>query len=119
MKTITYNELIKLFEPGKNHPVLINTLSKEEFQKSHLPGSINIPADKIAQKAPELFAQHDWIVVYCASQQCDASHKAGQTREKLGFTNVYRFEGGIEEWKNHSKYLCTEQPTGQLKRTAA
>ena len=105
MKTITFQELTKMIEPGKRLPVIINTLPKNDFLKQHIPGSINVPVDQIAKKAPELFAKHDWLVVYCAGPTCDASKKAGEQLQKLGYENVYRFEGGIQEWTTHSKYL--------------
>lgn len=116
MKTIKLDELTGMIEPGKKHPVLINTLPNDEFQKAHIPGSINIPADQIAQKVSGLCSKNDWIVVYCASPTCDASHKAGQTLERLGFKNVYRFEGGIEEWQRQNHYINTEgqQPRAEM-----
>lgn len=113
MKTLKRDELIKMIEPGKKHPILINALPKEEFQKKHIPGSINIPTDQIARKASELFSKHDWLVVYCANSTCDASHKAAQTLEKMGFQNVYRFEGGIEEWQQGGLYINSETPKKQ------
>lgn len=119
MKIINYPQLIKMIEPGKNHPVLINTLPREEFEKAHIPGSLNIPADQIGQKARELFSKHDYIVVYCSSTSCMASHKAGDALEKAGFTNVFRFAGGIEDWKRNNSYLCTEtdQPQTTTQKT--
>jgi len=108
MKTISIDELSKMIEPGRKNPILINTLAPENFQKGHIPGSINIPSDQIAQKAKGLFSPHDWIVVYCANSKCTASKEAGDALTKIGFTNVFRFEGGIEEWKQHSKYTNTD-----------
>src|SRR3989338_8559146 len=119
MKTVNYSQLIKMIEPGKNHPILINTLPKEDFLKNHIPGSINIPASQITQTAPQLFAKHDWIVVYCANPKCTASHTAAEELEQAGFENVYRFVGGLEEWKQFNKYTCTETGTQTPKRSAA
>lgn len=119
MKTLNYQTLVNMIEPGKSHPILINTLPTNDFLKSHIPGSISLPADQIPQKARELFGKHDWIVVYCANQKCEASHKAAELLEKAGFTNVYRFVGGLEEWKQNNQYTCTEAPTAQPKRSAA
>jgi len=119
MKTLNYQELVKLIEPGKNHPVLINTLPNTDFLRGHIPGSINIPAEQIPQKASQLFGKHDWIVVYCANQKCEVSHKAAELLEKSGFTNVYRFVGGLEEWTQNSKYTCTETPKTQAQSKRA
>lgn len=120
MKTVNLQQLIKMIEPGKTHPVLINTLAREDFLKDHIPGSINIPSDQIGQKAPQLFSKSDWVVLYCANSQCDASHKAAEQLEKSGFKNVFRFTGGIEEWKQGNHYCCTETPqsTPDQKKTS-
>ncbi len=110
MKTLNYQQFLKMFEPGKNHPIIVNTLPKEDYLKAHIPGSINVPAELITKKAPELFSKHDWVVVYCANTQCEASHEAAEGLEKLGYTNVYRFVGGLEEWQQNNKYICAETP---------
>ena|SRR3989344_6212330 len=105
MKTINLQELTKMIEPGKKHPIIINTLPKNDFLKQHIPGSINVPADQISKKAPELFAKHDWLVVYCTGPKCETSKKAAEYLQKLGYENVFRFEGGLEEWTKQNKYL--------------
>jgi len=114
MKELKYEELVNMIEPGRKHPILINALPKEDFLQTHIPGSINLPVDQIEKHANGLFAKHDWIVVYCASTKCNVSHAACEKLQKLGFTNVFRFTGGVEEWKKHSQYTCceTKQPKG-------
>ncbi|MBI4040544.1 MAG: rhodanese-like domain-containing protein [Deltaproteobacteria bacterium] len=108
MKTVNYQELTKMIEPGKKHPVLINTLPQESFAKDHIPGSINIPQEQLSSRAPGLFGKQDWIVVYCAGPTCQASEKAANWLEQNGYQNVYRFTGGMEEWKSNSNYCCHE-----------
>lgn len=117
MKELNYNQLLNMIEPGKKHPVLVNVLPKEDFLKTHIPGSINLPVEKIEAEASRLFAKHDWIVVYCANKNCDASHQAAEKFKKLGFENVYRFTGGCEEWTKNKNYTCTEK--SQKKTIAA
>jgi len=97
-----------MLEPGKNHPILINTLPREEYDKRHIPGSISIPVDQLPQQAKQLFSKHDWLVVYCANTSCPTSTKAAETLMKQGFSNVFKFEGGIEEWQSQNKYTNTE-----------
>ena len=38
------------------------------------------------------------VVVYCANKECDASPKAAQKLEEAGFTQVFDYEGGTEDW---------------------
>ena len=108
---VKFKELTSMIEAGKKNPVLINVLPRNDFIKKHIPGSINIPVQDLDKEANKLFSQHDWIVVYCANNTCDASHKAGEKLIKLGFSNVFRFSGGMDEWTNSNAYVCSETPS--------
>ena len=39
------------------------------------------------------------IIVYCGFVKCTRSHNGALWAEKLGYTNVYRYPGGIFAWK--------------------
>jgi thiosulfate/3-mercaptopyruvate sulfurtransferase len=39
------------------------------------------------------------IVVYCGFVKCTRSHNGALWAVKLGYTNVYRFPGGLYAWK--------------------
>jgi thiosulfate/3-mercaptopyruvate sulfurtransferase len=43
------------------------------------------------------------IVIYCGFVKCTRSHNGAAWAKKLGYTNVYRFPGGIFAWKG-AKY---------------
>ena len=46
---------------------LVETLPEQAFQHAHLPGSINLPPDRIKELAPKLLPDKTAeIVVYCA-----------------------------------------------------
>lgn len=82
--------------------LLINVLSKEDFREHHIPNSVNIPVEQddfVEQVQGHSEGKNQEIVVYCANTSCDASPKAASKLEDAGFTNVYDFEGGIEEWE--------------------
>lgn len=40
------------------------------------------------------------IVVYCGWVKCDRSHQGAAYLVKQGYTNVYRYGGGIDAWKD-------------------
>jgi rhodanese-related sulfurtransferase len=51
------------------------------------------------------------VVVYCASQQCNSSEKAGNKLEAAGFTAVSRYTGGAAAWQKdagevHASQCC-------------
>ena len=81
-------------------PVVVDVLSAESYAATHIKGSISIPSERIpeaaAQQLPDKTAR---IVVYCASFQCAASTGAASALQKLGYTNVYDFKGGLKQWR--------------------
>jgi rhodanese-related sulfurtransferase len=101
MKTLNKQQLEENF--GSNDDtLLINVLPRENFEKAHIPASINIPIesdDFIQQVEKQTENKNQKIIVYCASFDCDASTKAAQKLEEAGYTNVYDFKGGMQEWQ--------------------
>lgn len=79
---------------------VVNVLSQEQFEKSHIPGSINIPLDRLEDEAPERLDREGDIVVYCASESCQASPKAAKKLESMGFQHVQDYEGGLADWQD-------------------
>jgi rhodanese-related sulfurtransferase len=85
--------------------VIINTLPREHFEKTSIPGAISIPvdepefADRVALAAG---AKTNRLVVYCANEHCDSSERATKKLEAAGFTNVLTYKGGAEAWKHEA-----------------
>jgi len=105
MKTITTKELQELQADEPDLPV-INTLPRDAFDKTRIPGAINIPQDEpnfADQVARAVGAKTNKLVVYCANQQCDSSEKATKKLEEAGFTSVLTYKGGAEAWKNEAR----------------
>lgn len=97
--TIARDALKEKLDNGEEF-TLVNVLSAEQFEDEHIPGSINIPLDQLADEAEDRFDKDDEIIVYCASPSCQASPKAAKKLESLGFTNVADYEGGLTDWKD-------------------
>ncbi len=65
VKTISREELKKKIDRGDDF-ILVDTLAERYFRHSHLRGAINLPADEVRERAPELLPDKDAeIVVYC------------------------------------------------------
>ena len=110
MKTITTEDL-KALKDQNGDLTLVNTLAAEAFQKTKIPGAINVPLasnDFASQVEQEAGGKDKPIVVYCASQQCDSSEKAARKLESAGFTSVSRYTGGAAAWQEAEK-----APSGQ------
>lgn len=98
MKRITREELRDKFIMGAQF-TLIETLPKEYWLDSHLPGAIQIDYTEVDEKSNQLPKDKDAeIVVYCASPECPNSTKAAHILEDMGYTNVYDYLEGKQHW---------------------
>jgi rhodanese-related sulfurtransferase len=106
--------------------ILIDTMPYEDsYKKEHVPGAkqflFPIPDMKTwdtketAGKSEQDFLQmlgpdkNKLIVIYCGFVKCTRSHNGATWAVKNGYTNVYRYPGGIFAWKG-AKY-----PTAEVK----
>ena len=65
VETISREELREKMEGGKGL-ILVDTMAEMYYRHSHLPGAINLPADQVGERAPDLLPDKDAeIVVYC------------------------------------------------------
>jgi rhodanese-related sulfurtransferase len=105
MKTITTDELKDLREKDEDVTV-VNTLAVESFEKTRIPGAVNIPLDDsdfATRVEQEAGGKDEPVVVYCASDQCNSSEKAAMKLEQAGFTDVSRYTGGAAAWQKEAE----------------
>ncbi len=100
MKTIDRNALKQKIDDGEPM-TLIEVLPESGFNEFHLPGAINIPvgSDRFEERVQAVADRDEQVVVYCKDSDCDASPKAAQRMEDLGFTNVIDYAAGKEDWR--------------------
>lgn len=93
------------------------------FDKGHIAGAVNFSFPKEAmdswsdevmegrQKSEfETLLGEDKdrrIVMYCGFVKCARSHNAAVVARQLGYTNVYRYAGGIYAWRGAGHDLTT------------
>ena len=88
--------------------VLLNVLPEASFQEQHIPGSdhAEVQSENFVEQVEQLAGGKDRrIVVYCSSPRCVASRTAARKLEQAGFTDVWRFPGGLEEWSSADRPL--------------
>jgi len=105
MKTIDTSGLTALLD-GNDDVLLVNTLNAGSFEKTRIPGAVNIPLDGedfVARVEEEAGGKDQPVVVYCASQECNSSEKAAEKLENAGFTAVTDFAGGFKAWQQGSE----------------
>lgn len=95
---ITRQELQAKIESGGKF-YLVETLGETCFRHSHLPVAINLPPGATEQLAPTLLPDKNaFIVLYCLDLECVASLDMARELEQLGYTNLYEYEGGKQDW---------------------
>jgi rhodanese-related sulfurtransferase len=77
---------------------LIEVLMPKEYERLHIKGAENIPLSRVGSEAVARFDRDETIVVYCADARCKASPKAAEKLEVFGFTDLYDYEGGKQDW---------------------
>lgn len=101
MEIIQREDLRERMESDPDLPV-IEVLGEDQFDDFHLPGAVNVPLDdddfeqRIAQVVPD---KDQPVVVYCMDTDCDASPRAAERMEDLGYTDVLDYEEGKAGWK--------------------
>jgi rhodanese-related sulfurtransferase len=88
------------------NPLLIDSRpTKPRYDIGHLPGAINIVEplfDKQAGKLPADKAKE--IIFYCQGPACELSHSSAYKAEKLGYTNIKVYQGGIPDWEAKGQF---------------
>lgn len=111
MKTITTEDLKAL--KGQNGDLtLVNTLAADDFQKTKIPGAINVPLasdDFAARVEKEAGGKDKPVVVYCANEQCNSSELAARKLESAGFSAVSRYTGGAAAWQHEVEEVSSGQ----------
>lgn len=77
--------------------ILINVLNEETYIDCHITGSINIPLSRFVESVASWDKDKE-IIVYCASNNCNASDQAYQILVDMGFAHVACYQGGMREW---------------------
>ncbi len=101
MQNVSKSQLRQWID-NKQDMLLIDVLPRESFNKQHITGSVSVPLKNnpnfVQDVEVRANSKDQRIVVYCANLQCDASQQAASKLENAGFTNVCRFEEGVEGW---------------------
>lgn len=96
---LSLEQLLEMKENGESF-TLVEALAKEDYDKGHIPGAVNLPPDQADVKASEVLPEKDAkLIVYCASYKCQASTKTARKLMEMGYSNVFDFKGGKKLWQ--------------------
>jgi rhodanese-related sulfurtransferase len=83
------------------HYKFIDARDEADFRAGTIQGAMNIPYHKLDEFKDKLsnMPKNEVYVVFC-SAACDVSIDLAYALAKMGFTKLYIFHGGWDEWKN-------------------
>ena len=90
----TKEELLNFME--STYTALIDIRTTDEYDKRHIPGSINKEATTLLNNIDEL-SKFKTIVCIC-NHGHKRSQQAADTLISAGLNNIYYLEGGIDGW---------------------
>lgn len=112
-KVVSADEVNKL----KATVAIYDVRPAAEYAEEHLPGAKNLPYKEKSKKEAAFDASMDEFdhaklpdagaILACNGNDCWKSYKACIVASKHGKKNLYRFRGGLPEWK--AKGLPTEK----------
>lgn len=98
VKQISRDE-VKQHLDREDQIILVEALPEKYYNDSHLPGAIQMDHLEVNDKASSLLVDKESIVVvYCANTECQNSTKVARALDGLGYTNVYEYAEGKQDW---------------------
>ena len=86
--------------------LFIDATDPEEYECGTIPGSVNIPFERLPDNLAAYFdsaLQHvarDYpLIVFCTGEECDLSLHLARNLQSLGYSAVSIFFGGAREWE--------------------
>ena len=92
---ITKQQIEELQQQSSNVK-LIDIRPPGEYEKMHVPGSLNMPAETVTENIAK-FDTNDTIVCIC-TKGLERSQNAAETISAMGFANVFYLEEGAVGW---------------------
>ncbi len=94
-----------------NMIILLDARHSSLYKEGHLPNAISLPIIEFNQKyesvAP-LLVKDKSLVLYCSGITCPDSSLLARELSRKGFTDIYVFKGGFEEWKDQGNTIVTQ-----------
>lgn len=108
-KLVGTEELKKWLDEGKKMTIISALPLNEDQQLGILPAAVNGAMPKTEKELTQADKDHllqavgadkdQTLVIYCGFVACRRSHIGAKVLVEAGYTNVYRFPGGITAWQ--------------------
>jgi len=90
----------KVVEAGTH--VLLDARPQVDYEVAHIPGSLSLPSTELNTTFPQvqlLLTAEQPIMVYCSGRSCTESLRLAHFLIEQGYSNVYLFPGGLQQWR--------------------
>ncbi len=103
--TINAESLIQLAQEHDNLAIIDSRIRADRHQ-GHIANSISLPDTDTdcTSLFRIIYRKNTPTVFYCNGPKCQRSDHAIKIAQECGYTNIYWFRGGFEEWIN-KQYL--------------
>ncbi len=96
VKRVDRDEVLRLLD--EEDAQLVDVRGSEHYGRAHVPGALNLPLVHLTDGLDQVDPTRP-VVVYCVDARSDLSARAGARAEGLGVSVVYRYTGGISDWR--------------------
>ncbi len=82
--------------------IIFDARTDKYFDQQVIPNAKHLPGNSTDQKIDEILKgipKERKIIVYCGGIECPASEWLSEKLDKKGYTNIFEYKGGIEEWR--------------------
>lgn len=90
---------------NKQNAVVVDLRAIADFNKGHIPGSINIPFGKLKDRIKDLEKHKETPIIMVCNAGVQAGNAVMQLR-KHGFAEVHKLKGGIQSWTTENLPLA-------------
>ncbi len=98
MQTIERQELRRRLD--EEDILLLDVRGDDEYETEHIPGAKTAPLGSLQERVEGVVNPGTDVAVYSGGAECDASDRAAQRLQDIGFRNVYDYHEGLAGWKD-------------------
>ena len=101
MRVINLSQFKRML--GEKRPIVIDARDREAYDDGHIGAAWNVPALEVDQYFEKFVTlpRDTLILVYCNNPECHLSRMVGDFLQVMGFSNIYHYDGGWDEWEKN------------------
>ncbi len=99
-QAVTVEQAYRLYNSG--NAIFLDARDEWEFEFGHIVGAVNLPYYDFDNYKHVLnnYNKEQIFVTYCGGDDCELSVTLGNKLSKLGYTKIFIFFGGWNDWIN-------------------